>query len=101
MRRGDGAGNHSEFAKAVHWVSDNLSFDLDGIVSVFETNIRVMGACCCDGATRVCTRAGLTCRCAGGLLAAHLLASDASTGHAARAPRARSAPAFVPSCSTL
>lgn len=48
-------GNHSEFEKAITWVGDNLDFDLDANVSVFETNIRVLG----------------------GLLSAHLLAADA------------------------
>ena len=41
----------------VQWVGANLRFDLDKTVSLFETNIRVMG----------------------GLLSAHLLASDEST----------------------
>jgi mannosidase alpha-like ER degradation enhancer 1 len=36
-------GNHSEFEKAITWVGDNLDFDLDANVSVFETNIRVLG----------------------------------------------------------
>ena len=43
-RRAASPGNQSEFARAVTWVSDNLSFDIDSVVSVFETNIRVMGA---------------------------------------------------------
>ncbi|GBG76786.1 hypothetical protein CBR_g23002 [Chara braunii] len=51
-------GNKSEFAKAVRWASANLNFDRDITVSVFETNIRVLG----------------------GLLSAHLLASDPATG---------------------
>ena len=37
-------GNHSEFESAVNWVSENLDFDVDVVVSVFETNIRVLGA---------------------------------------------------------
>ena len=34
-------GNSTEFTKAVHILSDRLSFDIDATVSVFETNIRV------------------------------------------------------------
>lgn len=47
-------GNYSEFSKNVKWIIDNLHFHRDVNVSVFETNIRVVG----------------------GLLSAHLLASD-------------------------
>ena len=65
------------------WVSSHLSFDLDTSVSVFETNIRVLGArarlLCAGRAPPALTRPR-----AGGLLSAHLLASDAATGHAAR-----------------
>jgi hypothetical protein len=43
-RRRARAGNHSEFARSVQWVSSSLSFDIDSVVSVFETNIRIMGA---------------------------------------------------------
>ncbi|PRP77676.1 hypothetical protein PROFUN_00537 [Planoprotostelium fungivorum] len=35
--------NRTEFARAVTWVGDNLHFDLDLNVSVFETNIRMLG----------------------------------------------------------
>jgi mannosidase alpha-like ER degradation enhancer 2 len=45
-------GNYSEFARSVHWVTSNVNFDRDITVSVFETNIRIVG----------------------GLLAAHFLA---------------------------
>ena len=38
-------GNASAWEFAVRWVSDNLSFDTDATVSVFETNIRVLGTC--------------------------------------------------------
>ena len=48
-------GNASEFAARVAWVGAHLSFDVDETVSLFETNIRALG----------------------GLLSAHLLASDA------------------------
>ncbi|KAK3283484.1 alpha-mannosidase, partial [Cymbomonas tetramitiformis] len=51
-------GNASEFSQSVQWLAKNLDFDKDLTVSLFETNIRVMG----------------------GLLSAHLLASDESTG---------------------
>ena len=46
-------GNVTEFSRAVAWVGNNVHFDRDRTVSVFETNIRVMGS----------------------LLSAHLLAS--------------------------
>ena len=49
-------GNRTEFTRAVGLLKEHLSFDIDICVSVFETNIRVMG----------------------GLLSAHVLASDAS-----------------------
>ena len=35
--------NHSEFARNVKWLEDNLDFDLDVRVNVFECNIRVLG----------------------------------------------------------
>lgn len=37
------SGNASEFAKAVNWATAHLSFDINDTVSVFETNIRVLG----------------------------------------------------------
>lgn len=49
-------GNSTEFSKQVDWVCANLHFNKDENVSVFETNIRVLG----------------------GLLSAHLLACDVS-----------------------
>merc|ERR1712078_306164 len=36
-------GEAEEFARAVRWVGANLTFDLNSTVSVFETNIRVLG----------------------------------------------------------
>lgn len=36
-------GNYSEFERATKLVIDNVSFDNDIIVSVFETNIRMVG----------------------------------------------------------
>ena len=51
-------GNASEFAWAVNWVAEHVSFDLNVEVSLFETNIRVLG----------------------GLLSAHLLASGSAAG---------------------
>ena len=36
-------GEEEEFARAVRWVGANLTFDLNSTVSVFETNIRVLG----------------------------------------------------------
>lgn len=51
-------GNYSEWSWAVNYVSSHVSFDQDAEVSVFETNIRVLG----------------------GLLSAHLLASGSIKG---------------------
>ncbi|CAI5929414.1 unnamed protein product [Closterium sp. NIES-64] len=51
-------GNKTEFATAVRWLSAHLNFDKNKTVSLFETNIRVMG----------------------GLLSAHLIASDPALG---------------------
>lgn len=36
-------GEYDEFEKAVKLVVDNVRFDSDLIVSVFETNIRMLG----------------------------------------------------------
>lgn len=36
-------GQEAEFLRSVKWVVDNVSFDVDVGVSVFETNIRVVG----------------------------------------------------------
>jgi mannosidase alpha-like ER degradation enhancer 2 len=47
-------GNKTEFEKGVWWLVENLNFDKDKNVSLFETNIRVVG----------------------GLLSAHLLAAQ-------------------------
>jgi len=49
-------GNRTEFTRAVGLLKERLTFDSDVCISVFETNIRVMG----------------------GLLSAHLLASDST-----------------------
>ncbi|KAG9449835.1 hypothetical protein H6P81_009800 [Aristolochia fimbriata] len=49
-------GDHKEFEKAVLWLSDNLTFDVDARISLFECNIRVLG----------------------GLVSAHILASDST-----------------------
>lgn len=51
-------GDREQFASAVEWVGKNLRFDINKTVSVFETTIRVLG----------------------GLLSAHLIASDYATG---------------------
>lgn len=51
-------GDRARFSKGVNWLGKNLSFDKNKTVSVFETTIRMLG----------------------GLLSAHLIASDASTG---------------------
>ncbi|PNY16619.1 putative alpha-mannosidase I MNS5-like protein, partial [Trifolium pratense] len=49
-------GNNTEFEKGVRWLSENLTFDVDARINLFECNIRVLG----------------------GLVSAHLLASDSS-----------------------
>ncbi|XP_025015053.1 alpha-mannosidase I MNS5 isoform X2 [Ricinus communis] len=49
-------GNYTEFERAVLWLSENLTFDVDARVNLFECNIRVLG----------------------GLVSAHLLANDFS-----------------------
>ena len=53
-------GNKTMFERGVRLVIDHVRVDLDAHVSVFETNIRILG----------------------GLLSAHLLASDPKTGFA-------------------
>ncbi|RWW34852.1 hypothetical protein GW17_00000364 [Ensete ventricosum] len=50
-------GDRERFNAAVDWVSENVRFDIDKTVSVFETTIRILG----------------------GLLSAHLIASDYAT----------------------
>ncbi|KAI7748923.1 hypothetical protein M8C21_003995 [Ambrosia artemisiifolia] len=49
-------GNNTEFEKAVMWLSDNLSFDVDARINLFECNIRLLG----------------------GLVSAHILATDST-----------------------
>ncbi|GAA0146410.1 hypothetical protein LIER_06375 [Lithospermum erythrorhizon] len=51
-------GDRERFTSSVEWIGKNLRFDINKTVSVFETSIRVLG----------------------GLLSAHLFASDYSTG---------------------
>lgn len=51
-------GDKERFDAAVEWVGKNVRFDINKTVSVFETNIRILG----------------------GLLSAHLIASDYATG---------------------
>lgn len=51
-------GDKEKFGAAVEWVGKNVHFDINKTVSVFETNIRILG----------------------GLLSAHLIASDYATG---------------------
>ncbi|XP_056696051.1 alpha-mannosidase I MNS4 isoform X2 [Spinacia oleracea] len=51
-------GDKERFAFSVEWLGKNLRFDINKTVSVFETTIRVLG----------------------GLLSAHLIASDYATG---------------------
>ncbi|CAM8885692.1 unnamed protein product [Rhodiola kirilowii] len=50
-------GNNTEFGRAVLWLSDNLNFDVDARVNLFECNIRVLG----------------------GLVSAHILATDSAS----------------------
>ncbi|GER47399.1 Mannosyl-oligosaccharide 1,2-alpha-mannosidase IA [Striga asiatica] len=49
-------GNDTEFEKAVLWLSENLTFDVDARINLFECNIRVLG----------------------GLVSAHILATDST-----------------------
>ncbi|KAA8542630.1 hypothetical protein F0562_023871 [Nyssa sinensis] len=49
-------GNNTEFEKAVLWLSENLTFDVDARINLFECNIRVLG----------------------GLVSAHILATDST-----------------------
>ncbi|GMH19975.1 hypothetical protein Nepgr_021816 [Nepenthes gracilis] len=51
-------GDRERFATSVEWIAKNLRFDINKTVSLFETTIRVLG----------------------GLLSAHLIASDYATG---------------------
>ncbi|KAJ6725934.1 ER DEGRADATION-ENHANCING ALPHA-MANNOSIDASE-LIKE PROTEIN 2, partial [Salix purpurea] len=51
-------GDRERFTSSVDWIGKNLRFDINKTVSVFETTIRVLG----------------------GLLSAHLIASDYATG---------------------
>ncbi|KAL3649050.1 Alpha-mannosidase I mns4 [Castilleja foliolosa] len=51
-------GDQEQFATSVEWIGKNLRFDINKTVSVFETTIRILG----------------------GLLSAHLIASDYNTG---------------------
>ncbi|XP_052182699.1 alpha-mannosidase I MNS5 [Diospyros lotus] len=49
-------GNNTEFERAVLWLSENLTFDIDARINLFECNIRVLG----------------------GLVSAHILATDST-----------------------
>ncbi|KAD6119337.1 hypothetical protein R6Q59_025376 [Mikania micrantha] len=49
-------GNNTEFEKAVMWLSENLTFDVDARINLFECNIRLLG----------------------GLVSAHILATDST-----------------------
>ncbi|XP_010542915.1 PREDICTED: alpha-mannosidase I MNS4 isoform X2 [Tarenaya hassleriana] len=51
-------GDRANFTSSVEWIGKNLQFNINKTVSVFETSIRVLG----------------------GLLSAHLIASDYATG---------------------
>lgn len=51
-------GDRERFTAAVEWIVSNVQFDINKTVSVFETTIRILG----------------------GLLSAHLIASDYATG---------------------
>ncbi|KAL6986643.1 Alpha-mannosidase I mns4 [Sarracenia purpurea var. burkii] len=50
-------GDRERFSESVEWIGKNLQFDINKTVSVFETTIRILG----------------------GLLSAHLIASDYAT----------------------
>eukprot|EP00268_Persea_americana_P045139 TRINITY_DN4588_c1_g1_i2.p1 TRINITY_DN4588_c1_g1~~TRINITY_DN4588_c1_g1_i2.p1 ORF type:complete len:578 (+),score=97.69 TRINITY_DN4588_c1_g1_i2:73-1806(+) len=49
-------GNNTEFERAVLWLSENLTFNVDARINLFECNIRALG----------------------GLLSAHILATDST-----------------------
>lgn len=49
-------GNNTEFERGVLWLSENLTFDVDARINLFECNIRVLG----------------------GLISAHILATDSA-----------------------
>ncbi|KAL5544269.1 hypothetical protein UlMin_008053 [Ulmus minor] len=49
-------GNNTEFERAVLWLSENLKFNVDARINLFECNIRVLG----------------------GLVSAHILATDST-----------------------
>ncbi|KAJ4959991.1 hypothetical protein NE237_019901 [Protea cynaroides] len=51
-------GNYTEFKNAVLWLSENLTFDVDARINLFECNIRVLG----------------------GLISGHILATDPGNG---------------------
>ncbi|XP_057771420.1 alpha-mannosidase I MNS4 [Salvia miltiorrhiza] len=51
-------GDRERFSTSVEWIGKNLRFDINKTVSIFETTIRILG----------------------GLLSAHLIASDYNTG---------------------
>ncbi|XP_073152068.1 alpha-mannosidase I MNS4 [Henckelia pumila] len=51
-------GDQERFSASVEWIGKNLRFDINKTVSIFETTIRILG----------------------GLLSAHLIASDYNTG---------------------
>ncbi|XP_051127519.1 alpha-mannosidase I MNS4 [Andrographis paniculata] len=51
-------GDREQFTSSVEWIGKNLRFDINKTVSIFETTIRILG----------------------GLLSAHLVASDYNTG---------------------
>uniref|UniRef100_A0A7N0TKH9 alpha-1,2-Mannosidase n=1 Tax=Kalanchoe fedtschenkoi TaxID=63787 RepID=A0A7N0TKH9_KALFE len=51
-------GDYKRFSESVNWIGKNLHFEINKTVSVFETTIRILG----------------------GLLSAHLIASDYATG---------------------
>ncbi|KAB2013859.1 hypothetical protein ES319_D09G185600v1 [Gossypium barbadense] len=49
-------GNNTEFERAVTWLSENLTFNIDARINLFECNVRVLG----------------------GLISAHILATDST-----------------------
>ncbi|EYU33010.1 hypothetical protein ABFS82_07G040000 [Erythranthe guttata] len=51
-------GDREQFTTSVEWIGKNIRFDINKTVSIFETTIRILG----------------------GLLSAHLIASDYNTG---------------------
>jgi len=70
-------GNYSEFERCVTWLGNSIDFDTDANVSVFETNIRILGGLLSGTALVLLSALNYThsdLRC----MVGHLLATEAS-----------------------